>query len=267
MISRSSSAVSKPDLNTTIDGFLDNSFFVSQSAKGPHRAGLDAVLLAATVPEDAKGRVADFGAGCGVAGMAVAQRCKGVTVDLVEINAGALEHARRSVGLVQNAHLADRLKVIDADLTAKGEDRISAGLLENTYDHIIANPPYNDDAFQPSPDPDRAFAHAMEPNMLEKWVKTAAHVARAKANLTLILRPASMGDLLGALGSRFGSVKIKPIHATERLPALLMLVQAVKGGRAPLEIQMPLVLRGMDGNMRAEVEEIMRGRAESDFGG
>ncbi len=68
----------------TKDGFLDNAFYVLQPAKGGHRAGLDAVLLAACVDAPAGTRIADFGAGCGVAGMAVASRLQGVTVDLVE---------------------------------------------------------------------------------------------------------------------------------------------------------------------------------------
>ena len=42
--------VSTSETDITQDGFLDNSFVVLQPKKGAHRAGLDAVLLAACVP-------------------------------------------------------------------------------------------------------------------------------------------------------------------------------------------------------------------------
>lgn len=240
--------------NSTIDGFLDNSFFVSQSAKGTHRSGLDAVLLAATIREDAKGLVADFGAGCGAAGMAVAQRCPAVSVDLIEINTSCISHCHRSALLPANRHLAERLSIIEADVTLNGTDRDKAGLIKNTYDHMVANPPYNDASFQGSPNADRAFAHVMEPGMLEKWVRTAAHVGKAKSELTLIARPASIIELIEAMKGRFGSIRLVPVHPRAEADAVLLLVRGVKGGKAPLRVLPGFIVESEEG------EDVMRGR-------
>jgi len=246
---------------SSIDGFLDNSFYVSQPVRGHHRAGLDAVLLAATLDAGAGGRVADFGAGSGVAGMAVAQRCPGVTVDLIDVEPDCLAHARSSLELPQNAHIAKRLKIIEADLTASGKEREQAGLRENHYHHIIANPPYNDSSLQASPDNRRAFAHVLEPGMLKRWIKTAAFVACPKAQLTLVMRPANLSDIMNDLGGRFGSVRLKPVHTSAQGAATLMLVRAVKGGRAATELMPPVMLHDDAGNSTHQAEEILRGRA------
>ena len=254
------------NLETTIDGFLDNSFFVVQPQKGNHRSGLDAVLLAATIAEKATGRLADLGSGCGVAGMAVAQRCSNIQADLFEINPRCVEYTRQSIELPQNTHLKERLNVVQADVTLTGDERQTVGLEPNTYDHIISNPPYNDASHQVTPMEEKAQAHVLHADMLLKWVKTAAYIARHKAKLTLIMRPENLPELLTALEGRFGSIKIKPVQAVAIGPAFLMLVRAVKGGKAPLQMLAPIAIRDnppkdSPHELAQNMEEISRGRA------
>ena len=68
----------------TEDAFLGGGLRLRQLKSG-HRAGHDAMLLAAATP--ARGnRVADLGAGVGAAGLAVARRA-GIDLVLVEIDA------------------------------------------------------------------------------------------------------------------------------------------------------------------------------------
>ena len=128
------------DVATTKDGFLDGGFFALQPASGGHRSGVDALLLAAQVPQSAKGRLADLGSGCGVAGLAVAHRCRDIVVDLVEVDPTMVELARHTLALAENQALADRLTVLQADVMASGKERQKCQLCDNTYDHVIANP-------------------------------------------------------------------------------------------------------------------------------
>ena len=65
---------------TTLDDFLGGKVVVEQPAKGRHRAGLDAVYLAAAVSSRIRGHVVDLGAGVGTAGFCVAARIPSVTV-------------------------------------------------------------------------------------------------------------------------------------------------------------------------------------------
>ena len=82
-----------PVLDLTEDAFLGGQLRLRQLKSG-HRAGHDAVLLAAATSARSGDRVADLGAGVGVAGLAVARRVAGIDLVLVEIDAVLAELAR-----------------------------------------------------------------------------------------------------------------------------------------------------------------------------
>src|SRR5579863_10590548 len=69
----------------TEDAFLGGKLRLRQPKAG-HRAGHDAMLLAAATPARAGDRVVDLGAGVGAAGLAVALRVAGIKLVLVEID-------------------------------------------------------------------------------------------------------------------------------------------------------------------------------------
>src|SRR5689334_20053581 len=73
------------DVECTEDAFLGGRLRLRQLKRG-HRAGHDAVLLAAATPARARHRVVDLGAGVGAAGLALARRIEGVDLLLVEID-------------------------------------------------------------------------------------------------------------------------------------------------------------------------------------
>ncbi len=52
----------------TVDAFHRGRFWLVQPRQAGHRAGMDAMMLAASVPSSFAGRLADFGAGAGAAG-------------------------------------------------------------------------------------------------------------------------------------------------------------------------------------------------------
>src|SRR5258708_37732871 len=65
-----------PGLDVTEDAFLGGQLRLRQLKSG-HRAGHDAMLLAAATPARPGDRVADFGTGGGAAGLAGARRVAG----------------------------------------------------------------------------------------------------------------------------------------------------------------------------------------------
>src|ERR1700690_1700133 len=77
----------------TEDAFLGGKLRLRQPKTG-HRAGHDAMLLAAATPACPGDRVVDLGAGVGAAGLAVAKRVAGIELVLVEIDNGLAELAR-----------------------------------------------------------------------------------------------------------------------------------------------------------------------------
>ncbi|MCR4269269.1 methyltransferase, partial [Nitratireductor sp. ZSWI3] len=55
----------------SVDSFHRDAFRLVQPARGGHRSGIDAMLVAAALPDGFAGAVADLGAGAGAAGFAV----------------------------------------------------------------------------------------------------------------------------------------------------------------------------------------------------
>ena len=78
----------------TEDAFLGGKLRLRQPKSG-HRAGHDAMLLAAATPARSGDRVVDFGAGVGAAGLAVAKRVAGIKPVLVEIDEGLVRAGAR----------------------------------------------------------------------------------------------------------------------------------------------------------------------------
>src|SRR5690242_18206653 len=77
----------------TDDTLLGGKVKFRQPASG-YRAAIDPVLLAAAVPDAAKGRVLDLGCGAGAAMLCLARRREDLTVVGLERNAGLAELAR-----------------------------------------------------------------------------------------------------------------------------------------------------------------------------
>src|SRR6202790_4646948 len=85
--------MTNPAAEFTEDAFLGGQLRLRQPKSG-HRAGHDAVLLAAATPARSGDRVVDLGAGVGAAGLALARRVTGIRLALVEIDAALADLAR-----------------------------------------------------------------------------------------------------------------------------------------------------------------------------
>lgn len=242
------------------DGFLGNQLFVDQPRAGSHRAGLDAVLLAAALPEGTTGHVVDLGAGVGVAGLAAAHRLSDTTVTLVEIDPELARLAEGNAAL--NATVDGRIRVVVADVLAPAAERRAAGLTDNMADHVIMNPPFHpDDRGRSSPSSGRARAHVLNVDAIDGWIRAAAAVLKPSGTLTVIFRADELPRLLSAIGSRFGSLALLPIHAHAGDPAHRLILRAKPQGRAPFRILPGVVLHEPDGSFRPDMDAVLRGAA------
>ena len=226
-----------PSSATTLDRFLDGRLVVEQPAKGRHRAGLDAILLAATIDATAEGRLVDLGAGVGTAGLAAAVRAPGLTVRLAERDA---EAARLATANVARNGLGGRVETVVVDLLGPAEAR-EAVLPRESAHHVICNPPFHlPRAVRASPRESRAAAHVLDAGGLDAWMRVAAATLVPHGRLSLIFEGSGLGEVLAALAGRFGAVSVLPIHPRAEAPAHRLVVGAVKGSRAR-----PLVLPGL----------------------
>ncbi|MGX4773377.1 tRNA1(Val) (adenine(37)-N6)-methyltransferase [Bradyrhizobium guangdongense] len=240
----------------TEDAFLGGQLLLRQKRSG-HRAGHDAILLAAATEAREGDRVVDLGAGVGTAGLALARRVAGIDLCLVEIDPELADLARGNAAA--NAIAAD---VIVLDVTADAQAFAAHGLVPDSADCVLMNPPFNDALrHRGSPDQARHAAHVATEETLNAWVHAARRLIRSNGVLTLIWRADGVADILAALSRGFGSVSILPVHGEAGRPAIRVLVRAVKGGRAPTRLLPGLMLNDESRVPKNEVRKILEGRA------
>lgn len=238
----------------TEDAFLGGQLRLRQPRSG-HRAGHDAILLAAATTARAGDRVVEFGAGVGAAGLALARRIGGIDLVLVEIDPqlARLAHDNASA----NAIAAD---VVVLDVTSSAEAFAGAGLKADSADAVLMNPPFNDAArHRASPDPARAAAHVAGGETLEAWIHASRRLLKSGGALTLIWRADGLPQVLAALGRGFGGLSILPVHADAVSPAIRILIRAVKGGRTPTRVLPGLLLKDESGLPNKQVAKMLAG--------
>jgi tRNA1(Val) A37 N6-methylase TrmN6 len=239
----------------TEDAFLGGQLRLRQLKSG-HRAGHDAMLLAAATPARHGDRVVDFGAGVGAAGLAVARRAAGIDLVLVEIDDELANLARDNSAANEIA-----AQIIVLDVESAADAFAAAGLAPDGADVVLMNPPFNDPArHRVSPDKARATAHVARTATLENWVHAARRILKSGGALTLIWRADGLAEVLAALDRGFGSLAIVPVHGDPATPAIRLLIRAIKGGRAPAQIHPALMLNDESGVPNKEVQEILAGK-------
>lgn len=246
----------------TVDAFHRGNFWLVQPKGAGHRAGMDAMMLAAAVPSAFTGRLADFGAGAGAAGLAVASRCTGATVVLVENAPEMIAFAEKSIAHPDNRHLAGRVSLIAADVTLTGKARTTAGLADGSFDFAIMNPPFNAGHDRATPDALKRDAHVMPDGLFERWIRSAAAIVKPRGGLAAIARPQSLEPILAALGGRFGKVEIMAVQPRPDEPAIRIVVRAVRASRAGLSLPPALSLHEAGGDrFSARADAINNGYA------
>jgi len=242
----------------TEDAMLGGALRLRQPRRG-HRAGHDAVLLAAACPALSGEHVVDLGAGVGAAGLALAARTADIAVTLVEIDP---ELAALGAENAQLNGWAGRVRSITLDAAAPARAFAAAGLVPDSVARVLMNPPFNDPVRQrTSPERRRRLAHAAPRETLAAWIRTAARLLRPHGTLTVMFRADGLVDLARLLDSVFGAVVILPVYPKPDQPAIRILVRATKASRAPLALLPGLVLNDAAGHPTPQAEAVLRAGA------
>ena len=150
----------------------------------------------------------------------------------------------------------------EADVSISGKARVQSGLCDRSFDFVIMNPPFNSPRDRATPDALKAAAHVMSDDLFETWLRTAAAVLRPGGQVAIIARPASLKEILIACKGRFGALRVLPILPRPSEAAIRIVITGVKGSRAGLSLEPPLVLHGETGNgFSARAEAVINGEA------
>ena len=214
-----------PEGSLTTDDFLGGRLRISQPREG-YRAGVDPVLLAASVPARAGDSVLDLGCGVGVAGLCLASRVDGLALAGLELQCAYAALAR------QNASANGiTMEVVTGDVSDMPEQ-----FRQRQFTHVLVNPPYFDrNAGSAARDTGRETALG-EVTPLATWVRAAARRAAPKGTVTFIHRTERLPALLGEISGHLGSLEVLPLIPRRGRPARLALVRGRKGGRADFKL-------------------------------
>lgn len=251
---------------STLDAFLGGRLMLSQPEAG-YRAGLDAVLLAATVPAATANlapTIADLGAGVGAVGLAAVTRLPGLCAVMVEREPALAMLCRDNIA---RSGLGARAEVIIADLEAPARDLETAGLTADRFDCVVANPPFQieGDGHLP-PNQLRARAHAMPAGGIERWARAMARLVKPGGTVAMIHRADALAELLAVFSGRFGALRVLPVLPRAGQPAGRVIIAGRKGSRAPLSLLPGLVVHGEQGHgFTPMLEAILRHGAGLDL--
>lgn len=223
----------------TRDAFLGGRITLSQPAKG-YRAGVDPVLLAASVPALAGQSVLELGCGAGAAMLCLAARVPGLTLTGIEIQPEYAALARQNAE--SNGIAAE---VVTGDLA-----RMPEALRARRFDHVLANPPYFDRRTGNAAAQTGRETALGEVTPLDIWVTAAAKRCAPKGYVSFIHRAERLPELLTLIGARLGSVEALPLIPRRGRAARLVLIRARQGGRAAFRLLDGIVMHDGDAHQR-----------------
>lgn len=213
------------ECDCTHDAFLGGLLHLWQPRRG-YRAGVDPVLLAASVSASAGQTVLDIGCGVGAAALCLGARVPGLVLSGVEREPLYADCARRN-----------GLDVTQADVAALPLD-----LRQRQFDHVLTNPPFFDRAASvEGPDAAREAARG-EGLALTDWITVASKRVKPKGHLHIIHQMSRLPEILRALPSDMGTIEVLPLAARVARDPERMILRARRGGRTPFRMCSPLIL-------------------------
>ena len=223
--------------------FLGGKIIVEQSKDG-FRAGLDAVMLAAAVPEAAS--AFELGAGAGTASLCLAARLSAIAITGIEIDPALTKLANENAAA---SNMSNRVAFVAADIFALPVE------WKREYDAVLMNPPFHGEG-QSSPDPSRARA-LMDKGTLRDWLEMGLKRTVSGGSLTAILRADRLNEALAALPE--AGVAVFPLWPKAGDAAKRVLIQVRKGARTPFCLLPGLILHQASGTYTPEADAILRG--------
>ncbi len=275
-------------LKSSLDYFLGGKIKIEQAEKG-YRAGLDAILLAASF-KNMKKRSFILDAGCGVGTVMLSAACLSENAYFVGVDKDqqALKYAQENIdrnafkdrATCFQANFADidcvrHIMLVKKDFFNKHMDRIKrrepyecfekTGSFERSelFDQVLVNPPYfKDQSITQARNSKKEKAFVCDFAKIEDWIQVCLELLKPKGQLTMIYRADGLGALIKAFGKQCGDIHVKPIYAYPAGIAKRILIGARKGIMGTTTVLSPLILHDQNHlGYTDEANAILRGES------
>jgi tRNA1Val (adenine37-N6)-methyltransferase len=198
------------------------------------RFSLDAVVLAQFATIKKHDKIIDLGAGNGIISLLIADKAENITA--IEIQPEMVDLARRNV--ILNGFV-DKIEVVEDDLRL-AKEHFPAG----QFDLVITNPPYRIvGSGRVNPNDLKALARHEINCTLDDVLKASFHLLKERGRLAIVHRPDRLVELMvGCRQYRLEPKRMQFVHYEKGKEASLVLVEAVKNGKADLKVLNPKMI-------------------------
>ncbi|HEY8964064.1 MAG TPA: methyltransferase domain-containing protein [Alphaproteobacteria bacterium] len=233
---------------------IDESYLLSERVrllqlKTGLRAGLDAVMLAASVPAKSGEKILDLGCGTGGAGLCVLGRVPDACLTGFDIQDDLIGLARQSA--ILNKWECDFIV---------GDVRDKSALPLDHFDHALCNPPYlQAGTWYDTPDQTRSKQLGKKDGdaVLQDWIDCLQRVIKPSGTISIIHRADHADKIIQALGTRFGGMEIWPLYPHEGEAASRIIIRALKNRKSPAIFHPGIILHTRDGLWTGEAKAIL----------
>lgn len=212
--------------------------------------GMDAVLLSSFAKVQKGGQALDLGTGNGVIPILMQAKNPGAHFTGLEIQEESYSLAVRNTEL---NGLKEDIDMVLGDI--KEAKSIFKGRL---FDAVTSNPPYMTEKHGlVNPDSAKAVARHELLCTLDDVVRAAADCLKVRGHFYMVHRPKRLAEIFLVL-KKYGlePKKMRMVYPYYNKPANMVLIEAVKGGRAQLDVEPPLIVYNEDGGYTKELLEL-----------
>jgi tRNA1Val (adenine37-N6)-methyltransferase len=235
-------------MDVTLDSIRNIRLYQSKTG---YRFSVDSLLLYDFITLKEVNCIADLGAGSGIVGILLAKKYPGAGVTLLEIQDGLIRLAERNILL---NHLEDRIKVVKCDLRILAATSVKS----RHYDLVVSNPPFRRlKSGLLNTEEEKAIARHEIKLRLPEFINASSSLLKAKGRLCMIYHPQRLSELIDTMRDKdIEPKRLRFVHSTASSESKMVLLEAVKGGRAGLKVEKPLYIYERDGRYSDEMEAI-----------
>lgn len=230
-----------------LDDLERNGYKIIQN---PHKFcfGMDAVLLSGFAKAKKGERVIDLGTGTGIIPILMEAKTEASHLSGLEIQEESSDMARRSVAL---NHLNEKIDIIVGDI--KNASEIFG---KSSAEVVTSNPPYMIDCHGiKNPQEPKAIARHEILCSLDDVVREAAKILCPGGRFYMVHRPFRLADIFRTLDRyHLEPKRMRLVHSFIEKEPVMVLIEAVRGGRPRINIEKPLIIFNSPGVYSEEIK-------------